>query len=422
MYINAMMDGFAALVVAVLLLATLRRKQDARTKPYFCGLLCSHFLLLVIDAGTWLLQQHPDQLLLLKTLWIADEVFLMVDIAFFHYYLCSYLREHHGLSIRYSHVFVPTICLVTVAAWALSMSNGMFYYLDGNAVFHYTELHWLSQLGGEVFIVVDMVIVLKNCRKFGTTDTLVWLSYGIVPLLALVIDRYISCSLLYPAVTISVLLLYSMINVEQNMRLAQREAELSDSRTQIMISQIQPHFLYNSLNSIYQLCGDDPQLARKAIDDFATYLRMNLDSLKKKTPVPFDEELKHIQTYLRMEQMRFGDRLKVEYDIKCTQFCIPALSVQPLVENAVKHGICQRENGGTVTIAAYEEPECYTVVVSDNGVGFDPDRPIEDDKTHIGIENVAERLQLMSRGELRIDSTPDVGTVATICIPKEERL
>ena len=187
-----------------------------------------------------------------------------------------------------------------------------------------------------------------------------------------------------------------------------------------MVSQIQPHFLYNSLTSIAMLCTKDPKRARTATINFADYLRGNMNSLKERNPVPFKQELAHLKKYLMLEEMRFGDLLHIEYDIQCSDFLIPQLSVQPLVENAVKHGVGMKEDGGTVTISTRETDDSYLVEVRDDGVGFDPSVPKNDGRSHVGMENVRSRLKEMVNGRVEITSEPGKGTTAVIIIPKEE--
>jgi two-component system, LytTR family, sensor kinase len=220
---------------------------------------------------------------------------------------------------------------------------------------------------------------------------------------------------------VSCVLYYSVINKNNEMlRTKKQEQELADSKIAIMLSQIQPHFLYNSLNSIYYLCGKDQGAAQIAISDFSDYLRTNLDSLKATAPVPFERELKHVQTYLSLEKMRFTDQLMIHYEIGTTDFLLPALTVQPLVENAVKYGVGKKSGGGTVTLTTRTIPGAVEIIVSDDGVGYDPAATQDDGRSHIGLDNVRARLATMSGGSLRIESTPGQGTIAAITIPKGE--
>ena len=214
---------------------------------------------------------------------------------------------------------------------------------------------------------------------------------------------------------ISLLLTYS--NNEKE--LAKQERELIDKELTIKMSQIQPHFLYNSLTSIHYLCDKDPKLAKKAVKWFSTYLRGNLESMSKENMVPFEQELNHIEIYLKLEKLRFGEYLDVVYNIETKDFLIPSLTIQPLVENAVKHGVGDKKEGGQVIISSFEIDGYYIVTIEDTGIGFDEEKAFSDDRKHIGIENVKERLSLICNGELIIHSEINKGTVAIIRVPKD---
>ena len=200
------------------------------------------------------------------------------------------------------------------------------------------------------------------------------------------------------------------------------QKELYEAKVGVMVSQIQPHFMYNALTSIAMMCKIDPDTAQEATVTFAKYLRGNMDSLKRTNPIPFDQELEHLKKYLYIEKLRFGKKLNVAYDIQTTDFVLPQLSIQPLVENAVKHGVGMKKKGGTVTIATRETEKAYEVIVSDDGVGFDVNAPQkEDGRSHVGMENTRRRLKEMCGGEVNIESTIGEGTVATVRLPKEDQ-
>ena len=196
------------------------------------------------------------------------------------------------------------------------------------------------------------------------------------------------------------------------------KAELENSRITVMLSQIQPHFLYNSLTSVMDLCDSNPKQAKAAIADFADYLRGNLSSLKTENLISFGTELEHIETYLRLEKLRFMDELEIVYDIQSKDFMLPALSVQPLVENAVKHGVGKKVGGGTVTIHTSETENEYIICVTDDGVGFTEGEYADDGSTHVGLENIRKRLNMMIHAELQMESKIGEGTKACIVIPK----
>ncbi len=207
------------------------------------------------------------------------------------------------------------------------------------------------------------------------------------------------------------------------LKTAEIERELEFANTSLMISQIQPHFLYNALNTIKYLIKRDPKSAEKAVISFSRYLRGNMDSITKKEPIPFAEELEHTKNYCDIELLRFGDKLNIVYDTPVTNFLLPALSVQPIVENAIKHGVTKKPEGGTVTVTTSEDEHNYLIKVQDDGVGFDVDNPNltpSDTHAHIGMNNVRERLTNMVNATFTIESQIDVGTCVTIKIPKKE--
>ena len=195
------------------------------------------------------------------------------------------------------------------------------------------------------------------------------------------------------------------------------EAELKESRISLMLSQIRPHFICNTLGTIERMCLKNPEKAFELVRNFSLYLRGNFSELDSVTTIRFAEELKHVEYYVNIEKVRFPD-MDIRYDVKTTDFVLPALSVQPLVENAIKHGLMRLESGGTVLIRSYETETHYCVEVKDDGVGFDTSLPIED-KKHVGLRNIRGRLKAMVNGELLIESKEGVGTSAIIMIPKE---
>lgn len=210
-----------------------------------------------------------------------------------------------------------------------------------------------------------------------------------------------------------------LVDYQGARRARKLEKELEESRIDIMRSQMQPHFVYNILNVIYYMCGKDPVTAQEAISKFSDYLRNNLEALSQKEMITFRKELDHIHTYLELEQIRFGDELSIIYDIEEDGFLLPVLSIQPLVENAVKHGISKKRGGGVVTISSCETEHAYQITIADTGVGFDVDHYMDDGKVHVGLMNVRNRLSSGMNATVDIDSTPGNGTTVTVTIPKE---
>ncbi len=184
------------------------------------------------------------------------------------------------------------------------------------------------------------------------------------------------------------------------------------------MSQIQPHFLYNTLSSIQALCLTDSEKAFDVTEKFGTYLRQNIDSLDRPELIPFEKELEHTRVYSEIEMIRFPS-IRMEYDTPDTGFMIPALTVQPLVENAIRHGVRSVENG-LVRVSSKKAGGFHEIVISDNGKGFDAAAAENADGTHIGIRNVRERLASLCCGTMTIESAENAGTKITIRIPAED--
>ncbi len=189
----------------------------------------------------------------------------------------------------------------------------------------------------------------------------------------------------------------------------------AQQRIQIMMSQIQPHFMYNTLATIQALCLTDPQKAFDITAQFSAYLRDNIESLDKPDLIPVHKELQHTKIYTDIEMTRFPN-LKVEYAAEDSSFFLPALTIQPLVENAIRHGALQREEA-LVKVAISDVKGYHKIEITDNGVGFDTEKLNLTYGDHIGIRNVRERIEKMCGGSLDIKSVIGEGTTVTLSIP-----
>ena len=194
-------------------------------------------------------------------------------------------------------------------------------------------------------------------------------------------------------------------------------AQLAESRISTMMSQIRPHFIYNTLGSIEQLCELDPPKAGELVHNFAKYLRGNFGELDNTKPILMSQEMEHVHYYISIENVRFPD-MTFSFEMRSEDFRLPALTVQPIVENAIKHGLMKLEKGGSIRVISYETDTDYCITVEDDGVGFDTSKLL-DEKKHIGIRNIRDRLKVMVGGTLEIESTQGVGTKVLITIPKE---
>ncbi len=204
------------------------------------------------------------------------------------------------------------------------------------------------------------------------------------------------------------------------------ENALQMSRLRNFTSQMQPHFLYNALGSIQEIVLEDPVYASELIGDFTIHLRSCIRAMVNDAPIPFDQELANIKAYVNIEKMRFGSKLQVLYDIQTDAFSILPLSVQPIVENAIRHGIYERgEQGGNVTIRTAENDAAVLITVEDDGVGFDVaafrTELSSGKRDSTGLKNITFRLDKVMHASVDIRSRIGTGTAVTITIPKEEK-
>lgn len=274
-----------------------------------------------------------------------------------------------------------------------------------------------------VFLAYIIVLLAINRKVIGTKNTVIVFAF-----IGLFYLAYIQPFWAYLPADITTALFTIVIYlrvwqrrktemIESEKKLALQEVELTNARVNIMLSQIGPHFLYNTLNSISALCDEDPKLAQTVTDNFAQYLRGNLQSINSDALISFTKELEHTKVYTDIEQIRFGESLHIVYDTEEINFFLPSLTLQPLVENAIKHGVRKKSEPGTVTVRTAKNGDCYTITVSDDGVGFDLQSVKKDGQNHFGLDLIEKRLKQFCDGKLDIESTIGVGTKITVTIP-----
>jgi signal transduction histidine kinase len=355
---------------------------------------------------------------------ISAASFSAVSWGCFYWY--RFVAERSGRYSRIGKTEKVLLALPTMAITALliaSVFTGWLFYIDGEDHYRDTPLMYL-RVGVNYFylLLASGYAVWGAFRSGSRQKRLEYLGYVVYVLASVAVffaeDEFPQSPLAALYIFLALLILYLTIYVDRETEILKQQEELTRSRVDIMRSQIQPHFLYNALSVIVYYCDSDPQLAKQTTLVFSNYLRENLNSLATADAVPFEQELAHVKNYLYLEKLRFEDRLNVTYDIQTTDFRLPFISVQPLVENAVRHGVGARKSGGSVAISTQELADCYEVAVSDNCSGFEQS---DDDDPHRGIKNIRRRVEEISGGTLSIKSETGSGTVATIRIPKERK-
>ncbi len=331
---------------------------------------------------------------------------------------------------KYSHSFGEKPCgIIYLVFWGIYILQvvvnhftGFCFFVDTNGVFVVRSplLFIMTVLW---FVIYFIFAVTTRCtRKIRMTlasyslfPLLSWLLLFVFPDTTLYLDIFSSLGIfLY---LIPLYLLFFNVYLESGRLFLQREKELEESRANAMMLKISPHFIANTMSSIVALCYTDAPKAGDLASKFAGYLRDNYADMNENAMIPFSKELDHIRNYLAIEVIRFPG-LCVEYDVQAESFFLPTLTVQPLVENAVRHGITKRPDAsGTVKISSFEEKNNYVIRITDNGMGLDT-ATMSDGKKHIGIANARTRLTLLCGGTLTVSALPEGGTVCEMKIPK----
>lgn len=428
---NVVIDLIGIVIVAIIFFANREETSRDFSQRLFNSMLLLTGLILLLDIFSWIVNR--------ATIPYGRHINIVVNLAYYLLqapfcflfliytgYWTGRTKEQLWRRMPLYHVPMAVAFLLLIVnlwtGWVYSISADNQYmrgdYFDFHSAIYY------------IYLAVAITVALRACltakdkvsrRRCGYIAGFMVLPF-IGTLLQLSIFGY-GLSLIWPFTALSMLMVY--INVQQDLLQAQKlaalqlENELTNSRIAIMLSQIQPHFLYNALCVVQDLCHGKAPEAEEATAHFSEFLRSNLDSIKASAPIPFTQELVHAKNYLYLEKLRFDERLHVVYNIKTTDFNLPTLTLQPLTENAVRYGVTSKVEGGTVTIASWDDADAYYVSVTDDGVGFDANAIKNDGRSHIGISNVRGRLKSMSGGELVIESVPGRGTCAKIILPKE---
>lgn len=422
-YANIALDIFCMILSTLpifYLVSNYRYRQ--KLNQFFLGACISNIVMIAGDLPDWIfptIASVPEGITLSATaaLYYAASAFVLY---FFIRYIMEYLQLT-GRAKKVCLIYAMVLCGIQIVFALISPFTGSIFYVTADG-YQRGPLFLISQFVPLFCYLLFMALIIIYREKLLRREVIFFLLYIFIPLGCGAVQMAMrGIAIVNAGVTIATLIILMNVQFEHEGTMKEQERELAEHRIDIMLSQIQPHFLYNSLGAIYHLCESDPRTARKAIKNFSEFLRGNMESLKSREPIAFEAELNHAANYLYLEQQRFGDKLQVIYQITTEDFLIPPLTLQPLVENAVQHGVLNRRNGGTIVIRTEKTDECAVVMVFDNGVGMEKAKGIHSlgDRAHIGISNVRSRLKEMMGGSLDIESSGE-GTTAIIRIPWTE--
>ena len=408
---------FILVIVATFPLKNVKRASQR----YFIAAVASAFMVSISYVVLYSIK-NEESFLVVKNI-VANYIFINIYLTV--YFSSLYCFAYFKLPNRVFKIFIAISTTITVLftdTMVVNAFTNIFFHIEINSanrmVMVRNNLFIIPYL--QVWIINALILVAYSIKKgFTRVERIAFLVFTLFPSASLIFHIiFRNYSILTFAEVATFLFHFMFIYIQRGNMIQKQEAELSEQQIKLMISQIQPHFIYNCLSSISYLCTKDPMLASEAIDDFSDYLRVNFSNISQVKIVPFSKELEHTKKYLKLEKMRFEERVNVIYDIQVFDFNIPSLTLQPMVENAVKHGICKKTEGGTVIIKTSQTDKEYIIEVIDDGVGFDTTVEISDDQVHVGLKNVNDRLKSMMNGYIEAKSKINEGSHITIHIPK----
>ncbi len=363
-----------------------------------------------LAAGVWKLCGLSAMPLLLdfhgrqKAIWFAGVVGYLLIMVFSLRLLTAVRRSGDGRIGKVCCCFatgLAALLLLLQIAGVVELHNVVVWYGIGMALLH------LLALLGQKPSRAELLWLLPSFAALGI-DVLYYLKRGTIAtapafLIWIVLNLFVR----------GFGFLREAIRHEGELR--SKQAELRAARVQSMISEIRPHFIHNTLTSIYMLCEEDPKRAQEVVGDFTTYLQANFSAISSAELTTFAKELEHTKAYVAVESVLYEGKLTVEYDTAFTAFRLPALTLQPIVENSIKHGVGTGRPHGQIMIRSRACEGGAEIVVEDDGPGFA--QQVEDAEGHVGLQNVRERLEMMCGGTLEITPRPGGGTVVTVQIP-----
>ena len=338
--------------------------------------------------------------------------------------LTVYLLHSCGENIRSSKLLRTVLglwviyCLVLVSAVFI---NGFVYITPENQYYH-GPLYPLIPIPIIAVLLLNFTGTMRRRTRL-SRKTFLSLVIAQMPMaFTLILNLFVDAVLLFGiSYVLSALVMYSLVlsdqieqTIQYQQKIAEQQGEIARQRTKVMVLQMRPHFIYNTLVSIHSLCGINPQKAQQITMDFTNYLRRNFNAVASDSTIPFSMELEHTRAYLAVEQAQHEDMLSVDYDTPYTHFRLPPLTLQPIVENAIKHGMDPYHGPLHISIRTRNTDSGTEIIVEDDGSGFDPS---DESRPHTALDNIRQRLEFMCDGSLAIIPRDEGGTVVTITIP-----
>ena len=334
--------------------------------------------------------------------------------------LTIYLLHTCGENWRKSILLRAVLILLAVYFILLNITQftTFIYYITPDNRYYRGPLYPLLLIPPIMIMIINLVGVIRRRSKLTKEYYHGFLIYLIVPSAAMLVQMFFF-GLLFMVIgmALSSLWMFALVLSEQIRQNIRQQQEIARQQASIMVLQMRPHFIYNTMMSIYYLCDQDPKKAQQVTLDFTTYLRKNFTAIASDKTIPFSEELEHTRAYLAVGQAQFEDGIFVEYDTPHTRFRVPPLTLQPIVENAVKYGMDPDSDPLSIRIQTKSTANGSMIIIEDNGPGFED---TDNNEPHIALNNIQQRLKMMCGGSLTISRREGGGTVVIVRIPYDK--
>ena len=388
---------------------------DRWSRRYFILFFSLLFLYAAVITADMMIYTNPDMVVPEKAIILVEYLFFSVltvmPIPFLLH--CGSESPKGSILLRTAIALWVVFCIIVIA----SQFTDIFYYATPDNQYFRGPLFPLIMAPLAVIMILNIAGLIRRRKKLSKRVFTALLIY-LVPTAIFIImfmfaDVEILVSFWMVLCALTMFALVIMDNIEQYMR---QQREIANQRAGIMVLQMRPHFIYNTMMGIYYLCKQDSDKAQQVTLDFTTYLRKNFAAIASEDTVPFKDELEHTRAYLAVEQAQFEDSLFVSFDTPHTLFRVPPLTLQPIVENAVKHGMSASSDPIHISVITRQTDTGSEIIVEDDGPGFNP---VDDNEPHIALNNIRQRLELMCKGELDIAPREGGGTSVKVTIPEQ---
>ena len=385
---------------------------DKWNKRFFIVLFSLLFLCAVTCLLDLIFYDDPTKAATERVIYIFESLFMAVPIFMPTIFLLHRSHEDYKRSGLF-YAMAALLC-VYFAFLIVAQFTDVFYYVTPDNRFFYGPLYTLSLVPLVLIMLLNIAGIIIRRKKLSKKHSAALIIYFLPMTVAIILHMFVSVEILVIfGMALFAMIMFGLILSDNMEQYANQQQEIAHQRASVMVLQMRPHFIYNTMTTIYYLCKQDADKAQQVTLDFTDYLRQNFTAIASEDTVPFADELRHTQSYLAVEKAQHEDMLVVEYDTPYTHFRVPPLTLQPLVENAVKHAMDPNAAPLHITIRTKKTDAGVMITVEDNGRGFDPN---DTSKPHPALDNIENRLKQQCGGTLKIDSAPGCTTV-TIIIP-----